>query len=257
MGIFSKWFSSKKQQDGTISVTPQMPQFSAVDYCEQGQKMLNEGKLMQAMEFFQAAIEEVKHFEKAYLLLSEVYEKQGKMDKAKAALYALLAVEPNNKNALGRIDELNGKQVIIIPPISQKPPVKPKSVSLSTKQPKIKQKTKAGEISYKVTKYFWILLCLTIILLSFVLAIVYSIYEDVDDGLVLGLIIFVDFVILYIVFEVLYLLLYCRDNWKGDKYGNNHNPIVYNLFRNIIYSVFLLAATIALICWGINTIRDF
>lgn len=107
MGIFSKWFSSKKQQDGTISVTPQMPQFSAVDYCEQGQKMLNEGKLMQAMEFFQAAIEEDKHFEKAYLLLSEVYEKQGKKDKAKAALYGQLAVDPNNDAVLKRLEQLN------------------------------------------------------------------------------------------------------------------------------------------------------
>ncbi len=100
MSIFSKWFSNKGA-DSEAKAEPKKPQLSAADYCEQGQKMLNEGKLMQAMEYFQAAIELDKHFEKAYLLLSEVYEKQGKPDKAKAALYALLAVDPNNKKALG------------------------------------------------------------------------------------------------------------------------------------------------------------
>lgn len=65
--------------------------------------MLDAGKLMQAMEFFQAAIEVDKRFEKAYFLLSEVYEKQGKTDKAKAALYALLAVDPNNEKALEKL----------------------------------------------------------------------------------------------------------------------------------------------------------
>ena len=99
MSIFSKWFSNKGA-DSAAKAEPKKPQLSAADYCEQGQKMLNEGKLMQAMEYFQAAIELDKHFEKAYLHLSKVYEKQGKPDKAKAALYALLAVDPNNKKAL-------------------------------------------------------------------------------------------------------------------------------------------------------------
>ena len=106
MSMFLKWFSGKKKEESS-NVEPQMPQFSAADYCEQGQKMLNEGKLMQAMEFFQAAIEEDKHFEKAYLLLSEVYEKQGKKDKVKAALYGLLAIDPNNDAALKRLEQLN------------------------------------------------------------------------------------------------------------------------------------------------------
>lgn len=110
MSIFSKWFSNKGA-DSEAKAEPKKPQLSAADYCEQGQKMLNEGKLMQAMEYFQAAIELDKHFEKAYLLLSEVYEKQGKPDKAKAALYALLAVDPNNDRALKRIDVLNGSSI--------------------------------------------------------------------------------------------------------------------------------------------------
>jgi len=256
MSIFSKWFSNKEPESST-SDEPKKPRLSALEYCEHGQKSLDAGKFVEAMEYFQAAIEADKRFEKAYLLLATAYEKQGKEDKAKAALYGLLAVNPNNKNALEKIDDLNGKQLIIKTSTTQKPSVKPKPTGISTKQSKTKQKTKAGEISFKVAKCLWLLLCLTIILLSFVLAIVYSIYDDVDEGLVLGLMIFVDFVIIYIIFQVFYLLLYCRDNWKGDKFGNNHNPIVYNLFRNIIYSVFLLAATIALIYCGINTIRDF
>lgn len=102
MSIFSKWFSSKKTESPT-SVEPKKPQLSASDYCEQGQKSLDAGKYVEAMEYFQAAIEADKRFEKAYLLLSEVYEKQGKKDKAKAALYGLLAIDPNNAEALKRI----------------------------------------------------------------------------------------------------------------------------------------------------------
>ncbi len=105
MGILSKLFSDQKKEE-TFSVESQGLQFSATDYCEQGQRMLNEGKLMQAMEFFQAAIEADKYFEQAYLLLSEAYEKQGKLDKARATLYALLALEPNNEKALKKIEAL-------------------------------------------------------------------------------------------------------------------------------------------------------
>ena len=251
MSRFTKLFSKDEQQHSD-AITPPKPQPTAAEYCERGQKSLKAGKCVEAMEYFQAAIETDKRFEKAYLLLATAYEKQGKTDKAKAALYALLAVEPNNKNALGRIDELNGKQVIIKTPTSQKPSVKPKSVSLSTKQPKTKQKTKAGEISFKVTKCFWILLCLTIILFSFVLASAYSMF-DYDDGIWLAIVIilWVDDVIIYgVIYKLLYLLLYRRDNWKGEKFGkDNYNPIVYNLVRNIIYIASLSAAIIALIYW--------
>lgn len=105
MSIFSKWFSNKGA-DSEAKAEPKKPQLSAANYCEQGQKSLDAGKYIEAMEFFQAAIELDKHFEKAYLLLSEVYEKQGKFDKSRATLYALLALEPNNENALKKIEAL-------------------------------------------------------------------------------------------------------------------------------------------------------
>ena len=105
MSIFSKWFSNNEPESSTFD-EPRKPQLSASDYCEQGQKSLDAGKYVEAMEYFQAAIEADKRFEKAYFLLSEVYEKQGKKDKAKAAIYSLLAVEPSNENALKRIEVL-------------------------------------------------------------------------------------------------------------------------------------------------------
>ncbi|MBQ2176154.1 MAG: leucine-rich repeat protein [Alphaproteobacteria bacterium] len=102
MSIFSKWFSNKEPESST-SDEPKKPQLSASDYCEQGQKSLNAGKYVEAMEYFQAAIEAEKHFEKAYLLLASAYEMQGKKDKAKSTLYALLAIDPNNVEALKKI----------------------------------------------------------------------------------------------------------------------------------------------------------
>ena len=56
MSIFSKWFSGKKREE-SFTVKPQNSHFSAADYYKQGQKMLDSGKLMTAMDFFQAAIE--------------------------------------------------------------------------------------------------------------------------------------------------------------------------------------------------------
>lgn len=106
MSIFAKLFSNKEAESST-SDEPKKPRLSASDYCEQGQKSLDAGKYVEAMEYFQAAIEADKHFEKAYLLLASAYEKQGKKDKVKAALYSLLAVEPNNEKAQDGIDILN------------------------------------------------------------------------------------------------------------------------------------------------------
>ena len=60
------------------------------------------------MEYFQAAIETDKRFEKAYLLLATSYEKQGAIDKAKASLYGLLAIDPNNNNALQQLNRIMG-----------------------------------------------------------------------------------------------------------------------------------------------------
>lgn len=82
----------------------------ASEYCERGRKMMDAGNLMVAMEYFQAAIEVDRRFEKAYLLLASVYEKQGKIDKAMAALYSLLTVDPNHKEAFDRILKLKTQE---------------------------------------------------------------------------------------------------------------------------------------------------
>lgn len=110
MSWLSNLFSKDEQQPSEASTAPK-PMATAADYCEQGQKSLDAGKYVEAMEFFQAAIEADKRFEKAYLLLSEVYVNQGKTDKAKATLYALLAVEPNNEKARDGIEVLNESNV--------------------------------------------------------------------------------------------------------------------------------------------------
>lgn len=78
---------------------------TASEYFEQGRKMMDAGNLVVAMEFFQAAIEADMHFEKAYFLLAIAYEKQGEANKAKATLFSLLAVDPNNKKALSLLEK--------------------------------------------------------------------------------------------------------------------------------------------------------
>ncbi|MBR1513844.1 MAG: leucine-rich repeat protein [Bacteroidales bacterium] len=118
MRVFSKWFSSKKTESPT-SVEPKKPQLSAADYCERGQKSLDAGKYVEAMEYFQAAIEADKRFEKAYFLLATAYEKQGKADKAKAALYALLAVNPNNERAFRVVQGIISLEEIRLPDTQQ------------------------------------------------------------------------------------------------------------------------------------------
>ena len=107
MSWLSNLFTKDQQQPSEAS-TPQKPLPTAADCCERGQKSLESGKYVEAMEYFQAAIEADKRFEKAYLLLATAYEKQGKKDMAKAALYSLLAVEPNNENALKSLEVLIG-----------------------------------------------------------------------------------------------------------------------------------------------------
>ncbi len=111
MSIFSKWFSNKTAQTAEAQ-NSNHPSVSVADYCEKGEKSLVAGRFVEAMEYFQAAIETDKRFEKAYLLLYEAYVKQGKTDKAKATLYALLAVEPNNEKAREGIEVLDESNVV-------------------------------------------------------------------------------------------------------------------------------------------------
>ena len=247
MSWLSNLFSKDEPQPSEAS-SPPKPMATASDYCEHGQKSLDASKYVEAMEFFQAAIDADSHFEKAYLLLAEVYQKQGRTDKAKSTLYALLALDPDNKKALGKIDELNGNHEVKESPDPQS---QTKPTAPSSNAPKTKQKTNAGEISFKVTKWLWFLLCFTVFVLSIVLAVDYDFFDDFfDGGFENGIIaiLIVNYFFTFIVYKFLYILLYRRDNWKGEKFGKDkYNPIVYNTTRNIIYSVFLMAGIIALI----------
>lgn len=139
MSWLSNLFSKDEQQSSKASTAPK-PMATAAEYCEQGQKSLDAGKYVEAMEYFQAAIEADKRFEKAYLLLALVYEKQGKVDKAKSALYGLLAEDPSNIEATRRIDELNA-QCQDIRHIQSKPPVSiPQLNSVPVNKPSLTQR---------------------------------------------------------------------------------------------------------------------
>lgn len=139
MSWLSNLFSKDEQQPSEASTAPK-PMATAAEYCEHGQKSLDAGKFVEAMEYFQAAIEADKRFEKAYLLLALVYEKQGKVDKAKSALYGLLAEDPSNIEATRRINELNA-QCQDIRHIQSKPPVSiPQLNSVPVNKPSLTQR---------------------------------------------------------------------------------------------------------------------
>ena len=87
--IFDKIF--KKSKDSTSSPT------ETIDYYSEGVSHFNAGKYTQAMELFQAVIDSQPTKESAYMKLAETYIKMGKEDLAKKTLFALLAINPNNK----------------------------------------------------------------------------------------------------------------------------------------------------------------
>ena len=82
------------------------------NYLEQGKTFLEKKEYSKAMEYFQAAIEECSTNESAYLKLSEAYFKMGKEEQAKKTLFALLAINPNQKKAFSIIQNLNKKNII-------------------------------------------------------------------------------------------------------------------------------------------------
>lgn len=106
MSLFSKWFSNKTDKSREAEKNEAVSH-SAAEYCEIGEKSLVVGKYVEAMEYFQAAIEADKRFEKAYLLLANSYERQGNMVKAKATIHALLAIDPDNEAALTKLEQLS------------------------------------------------------------------------------------------------------------------------------------------------------
>lgn len=232
MNWFNRFFSysnSKAENKGT-----QKPQYTAIDYCERGQKSLDAERYVEAMEFFQAALEADSHFEKAYLLLATAYVRQGKNDKAKATLYSLLAIDPNNAEAKRRVHGEIEKQNIVLAKTNAIIKIdNPKSTSRNL-----------GEITFLMVKVLFAALCAVWFILLIIKAI--EIDASFDGDTILGLICF-NYFPCFIVYRFLHLMLYRRDNYEGDKYGEGkYNPIVYRPVRNIIFIVILFIGIIAL-----------
>lgn len=66
MGVLSKWFPDKNQGEkleGNESIEVKVfgSMESVIDYCDEGQKLLEAGNCTMAMEYFQAAIETNKY----------------------------------------------------------------------------------------------------------------------------------------------------------------------------------------------------
>ena len=69
------------------------------DYFTIGVEKFNIGDFKQAMEFFQAAIEQNPYLEQGYLKLAEVYLSLNNERNAKKTLYRLLSINPDNSHA--------------------------------------------------------------------------------------------------------------------------------------------------------------
>ena len=196
MSWLSNLFYKDEQQPSEASTAPK-PLTTAADYCKQGKKSLDAGKYVEAMEYFQAAIEADKRFEKAYFLLASAYEKQGKKDKAKATLYALLAVEPNNEKAREGIEVLDESNV-----------VKSKSAStgtiifqtVSTNSNKVQNGNNGANSKDKGGNEFWgvfrIVLIIVVIVIVDIILIANDIFEIRRGGTLLFLIDLMIFVLL-------------------------------------------------------------
>ena len=79
-----------------------------VDYYAKGVVHFNAGNFSQAMEFFQAEISLRPKNESAYMKLAETYIKLNDEENAKKTLFALLAINPNHKEAFSKVQALRG-----------------------------------------------------------------------------------------------------------------------------------------------------
>ena len=77
------------------------------NYLEQGKTFLEKKEYSKAMEYFQAAIEENPHNERAYLLLGKTYCQANKAELAKKVFFTLLSIYPNHTDALAEIQKLS------------------------------------------------------------------------------------------------------------------------------------------------------
>ena len=129
--------------------------------------------------------------------MASAYEKQGKKDKAKATLYALLAVEPNNEKAREGIEVLDESNV-----------VKSKSAStgtiafqtVSTNSNKVQNGNNGANSKGKGGDEFWgvfrIVLIIAVIVIVDIILIANDIFEIHRGGTLLFLIDLMIFVLL-------------------------------------------------------------
>ncbi|MBO4744183.1 MAG: leucine-rich repeat protein [Bacteroidales bacterium] len=73
------------------------------NYIEQGTIFLEKKEYTKALEFFQAAIENMESPKDAHLGLAEAYFAMGKSEKGKVALYKAMVLDPNNSVGLSMI----------------------------------------------------------------------------------------------------------------------------------------------------------
>lgn len=90
-----KWLFHKNLNDSQSSNERQK-----IDYFAIGVDNFNKGQYKQAMEFFQASIEQNPNLEHGYLKLAEVYFHLNDENSAKKTLYRLLNINPENIQAL-------------------------------------------------------------------------------------------------------------------------------------------------------------
>ena len=87
MGWFSRLFHKRAKQ----------PQLTAEDCCTQGKQLFDAGKYLEAMEFFQVAIEKDAQKEEAYKSLIGTYRALGKEQDAERTIMELQKAIPNHK----------------------------------------------------------------------------------------------------------------------------------------------------------------
>ena len=73
------------------------------DYINKGKAYLENKQFSKALEFFQAALENMESPKEAYLGLAETYFALSKDEQGKVALFKAMALDPNNLRGLKMI----------------------------------------------------------------------------------------------------------------------------------------------------------
>lgn len=76
---------------------------------EKGKELFGKGMFLQAIEFFQVAIDSNSNAEEAYLLLADTYSQLGKDALAKSVVYKYLSINPSSKTAIQKIQSLDSE----------------------------------------------------------------------------------------------------------------------------------------------------